>query len=162
MLNDVVRDVVADFDEEKRPSTEAVEKLQKDIDSLNENTIKLVESLSLGDQYALICYCFKHPDRICYNVDFCIRAILDRKYQEGYQYRWKPNWLKQCDKDWKFIYDSLDFVGDAGEVEERKARCEAIKNAEAELDTTKYIYESRETIEPWYKRLIQEMNKFIK
>lgn len=162
MLNDVVRDVVAGFDEKRKPSDEAVEKLRKDIESLSKDTLCMVESLSLGDQYALLCYCLVKPDRICKNVDFCIKAILDRREYKEYQYRWKPDWLRQCDKAWMFIYDSFEFVGDKGEFEERKENYEAIKNAKSNLETTEYTYESRKTVEFWYKRLLREVNQLMR
>lgn len=162
MLNDVVRDVVAGFDEEKRPSTEAVERLQRGIDSLSQDTMAVVQGLPIGVQYALICYCFKNSDRICPNMDFCIKVILKRGEYKEYPYRWKPDWLRQCDKAWMFIYDSFEFVGDKGEFEERKENYEAIKNAKSNLETTEYTYESRATVEFWYKRLLREVNRWMK
>lgn len=162
MLNDVLKDVVAGFDEKTKPSDEAVEKLRKDLESLSKDVLCMVEGLSLGDQYAVLCYCLKEPDRICKNVDFCIKAILDRREYKEYRYRWKPDWLRQCDKAHEFIYDSFEFVGDKGEFEERKENYEAIKNAKSNLETTEYIYETRKTVEFWYKRLLREVNQLMK
>lgn len=161
MLNDVVKDVVADFEEEKRPSTEEVERIQKGIDSLSQDTFAVVQGLPLGVQYALIRYCFRNSDRICPNMDFCIKVILDRGEYKEYPYRWKPDWMRQCDKDWEFIYDSFEFAPET-EKEKREERYKAIQDAKVNLETTEYTYESRATVEFWYKRLVREVNKWMK